>query len=67
MATARVRNMSIPLGTARCTALPTQLRVELKAGQFVPQWVREKASPKASGKVRPLGIPATADRVVLAA
>jgi RNA-directed DNA polymerase len=43
-----------------------RLRDELKAGQFVPQRVREKAIPKASGKVRRLGIPTTADRVVQA-
>ena len=42
------------------------LRDDLKAGRFVPQRVREKAIPKASGKVRRLGIPTTADRVVQA-
>jgi RNA-directed DNA polymerase len=42
------------------------LREDLKAGRFVPQRVREKAIPKASGKVRRLGIPTTADRVVQA-
>jgi len=43
-----------------------RLREDLKAGRFVPQRVREKAIPKASGKVRRLGIPTTADRVVQA-
>jgi RNA-directed DNA polymerase len=43
------------------------LRDDLKAGRFVPQRVREKAIPKASGKTRRLGIPTTADRVVQAA
>jgi RNA-directed DNA polymerase len=43
------------------------LRDDLKAGRFVPQRVREKTIPKASGKVRRLGIPTTADRVVQAA
>ncbi len=43
-----------------------RLRDDLKAGRFVPQRVREKAIPKASGKVRRLGIPTTADRVVQA-
>jgi len=33
------------------------LRGDLKAGRFVPQRVREKTIPKASGKVRRLGIP----------
>src|SRR5690606_15637592 len=42
------------------------LRDDLKAGRFVPQRVREKTIPKASGKVRALGIPTTADRVVQA-
>jgi RNA-directed DNA polymerase len=42
------------------------LRDDLKAGRFVPQRVREKTIPKAGGKVRALGIPTTADRVVQA-
>ncbi|MBP7988777.1 MAG: group II intron reverse transcriptase/maturase [Candidatus Microthrix sp.] len=40
------------------------LRDDLKADRFVPQRVREKTIPKASGKVRSLGIPTVADRVV---
>ena len=44
-----------------------RLRDDLKAGRFVPQRVREKVIPKASGKVRRLGIPTTDDRVVQAA
>jgi RNA-directed DNA polymerase len=47
-------------------ALLGRLRDDLKAGRFVPQRVREKTIPKASGKVRRLGIPTTADRVVQA-
>jgi RNA-directed DNA polymerase len=43
-----------------------QLRDDLKAGRHVPQRVREKAIPKASGKLRRLGIATTADRVVQA-
>lgn len=46
--------------------LLTDLRVDLKTGQFVPRRVREKSIPKASGKVRRLGIPTTRDRVVQA-
>ena len=42
------------------------LRDDLKAGRFVPRRVREKAIPKAAGKVRRLGIPTTVDRVVQA-
>ena len=40
------------------------LREELKARRFVPTRVREKTIPKAGGKVRRLGIPTAADRVV---
>lgn len=42
------------------------LRDDLKAGRFVPQRVREKTIPKASGKLRRLGIPTSADRIVQA-
>jgi RNA-directed DNA polymerase len=43
-----------------------RLRDDLKARRFTPTRVREKAIPKASGKVRRLGIPTAADRVVQA-
>lgn len=43
-----------------------RLRDDLKAGRFIPQRVRQKTIPKASGKVRSLGIPTAADRVVQA-
>jgi RNA-directed DNA polymerase len=45
------------------------LRVRLKAGTFTPLPVRERTIPKpgGSGKVRKLGIPTIADRVVQAA
>jgi RNA-directed DNA polymerase len=45
------------------------LRVQLKAGTFRPVRVRERTIPKpgGSGKVRALGIPTVADRVVQAA
>ena len=43
------------------------MRDDLKAGRFVPERVREKTIPKASGKIRRLGIPTTADRIVQAA
>jgi RNA-directed DNA polymerase len=42
------------------------LRDDLKAGRFVPERVREKAIPKAGGKVRKLGIPVIVDRVLQA-
>jgi RNA-directed DNA polymerase len=43
-----------------------RLRDDLKAHRFTPTRVREKAIAKASGKVRRLGIPTAADRVVQA-
>lgn len=47
-------------------ALLVGLSETLKARRFVPQRVREKTIPKAGNKVRSLGIPTTADRVVQA-
>ncbi len=40
------------------------IREDLKTRRYVPARVREKTIPKASGKVRRLGIPTAADRVV---
>jgi RNA-directed DNA polymerase len=54
---------SIVFGVAE---LLDQLRVDLKAGRFVPQRVREKTIPKANGKIRSLGIPTTTERIVQA-
>lgn len=42
------------------------IRDDLKSRRFTPVRVREKVIPKASGKIRRLGIPTTADRVVQA-
>ncbi len=50
----------------RAEGLLIRLRAELKAGRFVPQRVREKTIPKSGGKLRSLGIPTTADRIVQA-
>ena len=47
------------------TLLPL-LRENLKAGRFVPLPVRERMIPKASGKLRRLGIPTAMDRCVQA-
>ncbi len=58
-----VKPASIVFGVEK---LLTGLREDLKARRFVPQRVREKTIPKASGKVRRLGIPTVADRVVQA-
>ncbi len=44
-----------------------ELKASLKARCFRPTRVREKSIPKSGGKVRRLGIPTTADRVVQAA
>lgn len=46
--------------------LLAMLREQLKTCQFAPKRVREKKIPKPSGKIRRLGIPTTADRVVQA-
>ena len=43
-----------------------RLREDLKARRFTPSRVRQKTIPKASEKVRHLGIPTAADRVVQA-
>jgi len=55
---------SIVLGTERLLA---RLRDDLKARRFSPTQVREKMIPKANGKLRRLGIPTAADRIVQAA
>lgn len=47
-------------------AMLNGLREDLKARRFRPQRVREKTIPKASGKIRRLGIPTVGDRVVQA-
>ena len=44
-----------------------QVRDELKSRTFVPDMVRQVMIPKASGKLRKLGIPTVTDRVVQAA
>jgi RNA-directed DNA polymerase len=41
-----------------------ELRDDLKARRFVPARVRQKTIPKSGGKIRSLGIPTVADRVV---
>lgn len=45
----------------------TDLRDQLRSREFTPLPVRERMIPKASGKLRRLGIPTVADRVVQAA
>jgi RNA-directed DNA polymerase len=51
------------------SAFLDDLRAQIKGGEFRPQPVRERKIPKpgGSGKVRRLGIPTVADRVVQAA
>jgi RNA-directed DNA polymerase len=58
-----VKPASIVFGAT--TLLPL-LREDLKAGRFVPLPVRERMVPKASGKLRRLGIPTARDRCVQA-
>jgi RNA-directed DNA polymerase len=48
-------------------AFLTRLRDDLKAATFVPLPVRQRMIPKASGKLRSLGIPTARDRTVQAA
>ncbi len=43
--------------------LLAEVREDLKAGRFAPSPVRQKTIPKASGKVRSLGIPTARDRM----
>jgi RNA-directed DNA polymerase len=52
--------------SSRATAMLADLGDQVKTGRFVPDRVRQKSIPKASGKVRWLGIPTMADRVVQA-
>src|SRR5215203_975468 len=47
-------------------AFLTGLHQQVKSGEFAPLPVRERMIPKRSGKLRGLGIPTTADRVVQA-
>jgi RNA-directed DNA polymerase len=48
-------------------AFLAEIREQLRQGEFRPLPVRERMIPKYGGKVRRLGIPAVADRVVQAA
>jgi RNA-directed DNA polymerase len=47
-------------------AFLASLREQVKSGEFAPVPVRERMIPKRSGKLRALGIPTAADRVVQA-
>ena len=51
---------------SRAEKLLVGLRGDLRARRFVPQRVRQQTIPKGEGKVRSLGIPTVADRVVQA-
>ncbi len=52
--------------TSRTGDMLADIHRQLKVRAFTPVQVRQKAIPKPSGKIRHLGIPTTADRVVQA-
>ena len=52
--------------SARARTMLVDLREAVKTGRFVPDRVRQKSIPKAGGKIRWLGIPTMADRIVQA-
>ena len=53
--------------TFRAGDMLADIQHQLKSREFIPVQVRQKAIPKVSGKIRHLGIPTTADRIVQAA
>jgi RNA-directed DNA polymerase len=55
-----------PRAISNAAGFLTGLRAELKASRFTPTRVRERMIPKSGGKLRRLGIPTVADRVVQA-
>jgi RNA-directed DNA polymerase len=57
---------SIEASAGGAAAFLDDLRVQLKAREFRPLPVRQRKIPKANGKLRSLGIPTVADRVVQA-
>ncbi|ROP28100.1 group II intron reverse transcriptase/maturase [Couchioplanes caeruleus] len=57
---------SIEASAAGVVGFLEQVRAQVKARAFVPVPVRQRMIPKASGKLRKLGIPTIADRVVQA-
>jgi RNA-directed DNA polymerase len=58
---------AIEASSAGTAGFLEDLRVQLKARTFTPLPVRQRKIPKANGKLRSLGIPTVADRVVQAA
>ena len=65
--------LTAPVALATVAAIQTRIGVEaflgrirdaLKSGVFAPVEVRQVMIPKASGKLRALGIPTVADRVI---
>ena len=57
---------SIEASAGGAAAFLEDLRAQLKAREFRPLPVRQRKIPKANGKLRSLGIPTVADRVVQA-
>ena len=52
--------------SSRAGSMLADLRDQVKTGRFIPDRVRQKSIPKANGKLRWLGIPTMADRIVQA-
>jgi RNA-directed DNA polymerase len=57
---------AIEVSTGGAAGFLEDLRVQLKTRTFTPLPVRQRKIPKAGGKLRSLGIPTVADRVVQA-
>lgn len=64
--TGGIDRMSIDMFRARCDKRLQRLSEQLREGTYEPRAVKRVWIPKATGKLRPLGIPTIIDRVVQA-